>query len=151
MSPTILVIAVIAALGVMAIFYGIAQTRVASADLQQRLAEYGVVDGQGGVPGSPAAEAPPAHFRERLAPGSATPLSPERPARIFQPAADRFGKGDVKKGKPSLQDQLAKADLKLRTSEYLGIQIGLTALLFLIGFIRFGGIYGLPHAPIRAV
>ena len=138
MSPTILVIAVIAALGVMAIFYGIAQTRVASADLQQRLAEYGVVDGQGGVPGSPAAEAPPANFRERL-------------ARIFQPAADRFGKGDVKKGKPSLQDQLAKADLKLRTSEYLGIQIGLTALLFLIGFIRFGGLIGLPQAIVMGI
>src|SRR6202165_4499490 len=124
-------IAFIAALGVMAVFYGLSMSRRASADLQTRLAEYGVVD-----PGGAAAaglEAPPANFRERL-------------ARIFQPAADRIGKGDVKKGKPSLQDQLAKADLKLRTSEYLGIQIGLTALLFLIGFIRFGGIYRIAHA-----
>src|SRR5260221_33141 len=129
-------IAFIAALGVMAIFYGLAQSRRASADLQTRLAEYGVVD-----PGGAAAaglEAPPANFRERL-------------ARIFQPAADRIGKGDVKKGKPSLQDQLAKADLKLRTSEYLGIQIGLTVVLFMIGFIRFGGIYGLPQALIMGV
>jgi tight adherence protein B len=136
MPYTVYLIAFIAALGVMAIFYGLAQSRRASADLQTRLAEYGVVD-----PGGAAAaglEAPPANFRERL-------------ARIFQPAADRIGKGDVKKGKPSLQDQLAKADLKLRTSEYLGIQIGLTVVLFLIGFIRFGGIYGLPQALIMGV
>ena len=132
----IYLIAFIAALGVLAVFYGLSMSRRASADLQTRLAEYGVVD-----PGGAAAaglEAPPANFRERL-------------ARIFQPAADRIGKGDVKKGKPSLQDQLAKADLKLRTSEYLGIQIGLTALLFLIGFIRFGGIFGLPQAIIMGV
>jgi tight adherence protein B len=133
MPYTVYLIAFIAALGVMAIFYGLAQSRRASADLKTRLAEYGVVD-----PGGAAAaglEAPPANFRERL-------------ARIFQPAADRIGKGDVKKGKPSLQDQLAKADLKLRTSEYLGIQIGLTVVLFLIGFIRFGGI---PNGIIQAL
>src|ERR1700694_3308726 len=131
MPLTVYLIAFIAALGVMAIFYGIAQSRRASADLQTRLAEYGVVD-----PGGAAAaglEAPPANFRERL-------------ARIFQPAADRIGRGGVQEGKPSLQDQLAKADLKLRTSEFLGIQIGLTALFFLIGFIRFGGIYGIAQA-----
>jgi len=136
MPYTVYLIAFIAALGVMAIFYGLSQRRRASADLQTRLAEYGVVD-----PGGAAAaglEAPPANFRERL-------------ARIFQPAADRIGQGDVKKGKPSLQDQLAKADLKLRTSEYLGIQIGLTVLLFLIGFIRFGGIYGIAQALIMGI
>jgi tight adherence protein B len=136
MPYTVYLIAFIAALGVMAIFYGLSQRRRASADLQTRLAEYGVVD-----PGGAAAaglEAPPANFRERL-------------ARIFQPAADRIGQGDVKKGKPSLQDQLAKADLKLRTSEYLGIQIGLTVLLFLIGFIRFGGIYGIAQALVMGV
>ena len=136
MPYTVYLIAFIAALGVMAIFYGLSQRRRASADLQTRLAEYGVVD-----PGGAAAaglEAPPANFRERL-------------ARIFQPAADRIGQGDIKKGKPSLQDQLAKADLKLRTSEYLGIQIGLTVLLFLIGFIRFGGIYGIAQALIMGI
>jgi tight adherence protein B len=131
MAYTVYLIAFIAALGVMAIFYGLFQSRRASADLQTRLAEYGVVDPGGAA--SAGLQAPPANFRERL-------------ARIFQPAADRIGRGDVKKGKPSLQDQLAKADLKLRTSEYLGIQIGLTAVLFLIGFIRFGGVFGLPQA-----
>jgi tight adherence protein B len=129
---TIYVVALIAGVGVLAIFYGLAQTRTASADLQARLAEYGVVDPSAA---GPAAEAPPGNLRERL-------------ARIFQPAADRIGQGDVKKGKPSLQEELAKADLKLRTSEYLGIQVGLTVLLFLIAFIRFGGF---PNGIIQAL
>src|SRR5438270_407421 len=73
---TIYVVAVVAAIGVLAIFYGIAQTRTASADLQARLAEYGVVDPS--AAGAAAAEAPPANFRERM-------------ARIFQPAADQLG------------------------------------------------------------
>jgi tight adherence protein B len=124
---TIYVVAVIAGIGILAIFFGIAQSRTASADLQARLAEYGVVDPNAAA--AAAAEAPPANLRDRL-------------ARIFQPAADRIGQGDAKKGKPSLQEQLAKADLKLRTSEYLGIQIGITVLLFLIAFIRFGGFPG---------
>src|SRR5947209_490621 len=137
MSLTTMLIGIVAGLGVLAIFYGLAQTRKASADLQSRLAEYGVVD-PSQIPGAGPIEPPPSNFRERL-------------ARIFQPAADRFGQGDVKKGKPSLQEQLAKADLKLRTSEYLGIQIGLTVLLFLIGFIRFGGISGIVQAVIMGV
>ena len=132
---TIYVVALIAAIGVLAIFYGIAQSRTASADLQARLAEYGVVDPTLAGTG---AEPPPSGMRERL-------------ARIFQPAADRIGQGDVKKGKPSLQEELAKADLKLRTSEYLGIQIGLTALLFLIGLIRFGGVNGILQALVMGV
>jgi len=123
MSITVIAFGVVAALGIMAIFMGIAQSRTASADLQSRLADYGVVDPTHSAPAG--GQAPPANFRERL-------------SRIFQPAADRIGRGDVKKGKPSLQDQLAKADLKLRTSEYLGIQVGLVVVLALIGFISFG-------------
>ena len=115
-------VALLVAIGLMAIFMGLAQNRRANAELQAKMADYGVVDppsgGDGGRP-------PAANFREAL-------------ARIFQPAADRIGKADAKKGKPSLQDQLAKADLKLRTSEYLGIQIGVVVLLGLIGIIRFG-------------
>jgi tight adherence protein B len=134
---TIYAVAAIAALGVMAVFYGIAQTRTASADLQARLAEYGVVDpSMAGESGSTAP--PPGNLRERL-------------VRIFQPAADRIGKGDVKKGKLSLQEKLAKADLKLRTSEYLAIQFGLTALLFLIGLIRFGFPNGIIQAFLMGV
>ena len=137
MSMTTLVVSGIAAIGILAVFYGIAQSRTASADLQSRLAEYGVVD-PGAQAAAAGAEPPPSNLRERL-------------ARIFQPAADRIGQGDAKKGKPSLAEQLAKADLKLRTSEYLAIQVGLAALLFIIGLIRFGGFSGIIQALVMGV
>ena len=131
MDLTHIAIAIIAGLGVMGVFYGLAQIRMASSDLSARLAEYGVMEaGSLSLPGGVSAEPPPTNLRERL-------------ARIFQPIADQAGKGNAKKGKPSLQENLAKADLKLRTSEYFGIQIGLVILLFVIGIIRFGGI-GIP-------
>jgi tight adherence protein B len=57
---------------------------------------------------------------------------------LFQPAADRVGRGNVKKGKPSVAEQLNRADLKLRTSEYFMIQLGSTAFFMLVGLIRFG-------------
>src|SRR5256886_9795223 len=58
--------------------------------------------------------------------------------RLFQPAADRMGRGDVKKGKPSVAEQLQRADLKLRPSEYFMIQIGTGLLVGLIGYWRWG-------------
>ena len=126
MDPIHLAVALIAAIGVMGVFYGVAQARTASSDLNARLAEYGVIEaGSLSMPGSLPAEPPPTNLRERL-------------VRIFQPLADQAGKGNVKKGKPSLQENLAKADLKLRTSEYFMIQIGVVVLLFVIGLIRFG-------------
>ena len=128
MDLTHIAVAIIAGLGVMAVFYGLAQVRTAASDLTARLAEYGVIEaGALSFPGSLPAAPAPTNFRERV-------------ARIFQPLADQAGKGNVKKGKPSLQENLAKADLKLRTSEYFMIQIGLVLLLFVIGVIRFGGI-----------
>jgi tight adherence protein B len=57
--------------------------------------------------------------------------------RMFQPAADRMGRGDLKKGKPSIAEQLQRADLKLRTSEYFMIQLGSAAILGLLVFFRF--------------
>jgi tight adherence protein B len=102
-------------------FFGIAQARRAAGgaeDFQSRLAAYGV-DASG------AATAPPANLRERL-------------NRMFQPAADRIGQGDAKKGKPSLAEQLAKADLKLRTSEFFMIQLGCVLALGLLFLLRFG-------------
>src|SRR3979490_81627 len=73
----------------------------------------------------------------------ATPLPPaagcrESLNRLFQPAADRVGRGNIKKGKPSVAEQLQRADLKLRTSEFLMIQLGTTALFILIALFRFG-------------
>jgi tight adherence protein B len=57
---------------------------------------------------------------------------------MFQPAADRVGRGNVKKGKPSVVEQLQRADLKLRPSEFFLIQLGSTAVFVIISLIRFG-------------
>ena len=119
-----LVFALIAACGIFLLFFGIGQARRAAGgaeDFQARLAQYGV-DASGA---SMAAAKEPQNFRERL-------------ANMFQPAADRLGQGDAKKGKPPLSEQLAKADLKLRTSEFFMIQIGCVAGLGLIFLLRFG-------------
>jgi len=121
MSLISLVGAIIVAGGIFLVFLGIGQARrprVATDDFSARLAQYGVDTGY--VQQSAVPMAPPASLRERM-------------VRLFQPAADRLGKGDVKKGKLPLQEQLQKADLKLRTSEYFMIQLGavlLGALIF---------------------
>src|SRR5438067_4321633 len=117
-----LVFAAIAACGIFLLFFGIGQSRRAAGgaeDFQARLAQYGV-DPSGGT-----AALPPQTMRERL-------------NRLFQPAADRLGQGDAKKGKPPLSEQLAKADLKLRTSEFFMIQVGCVVGLGLIFMLRFG-------------
>jgi tight adherence protein B len=121
MSPGIAV-ALIAFAGVFLVFLGVSRMRSSaggSEDFQARLAAYGVTT-------AGATALPPASgFRETL-------------NRLFQPAADRVGRGDTKKGKPSVSEQLLRADLKLRTSEFFMIQIGTTALLALIAGVRFG-------------
>src|SRR5205814_6254793 len=57
--------------------------------------------------------------------------------RLFQPAADRMGRGNTKKGKPPVAEQLQRADLKLRPSEFFMIQLGTAAVLGLIVVLRF--------------
>src|SRR5215831_358570 len=121
-----MVFGLIMAAAVFLIVLGIAQARRAaggSEDFQSRLAAYGVTT----AGASPIASS--AGFRDTL-------------NHLFQPAADRLGRGDVKKGKPSIAEQLQRADLKLRTSEYFLIQMGSLVLFFLIGFIRWGLIQG---------
>ncbi len=122
-----LVFGLIAGAGIFLLFVGIAQMRRAaggSEDFQARLAAYGVTT-------AGATALPPASgFRESL-------------NRLFQPAADRVGRGDVKKGKPSVAEQLLRADLKLRTSEYFMIQIGSAVLVGLIVYVRFQSLFGL--------
>src|ERR1700674_3228072 len=44
----------------------------------------------------------------------------------------------AKPGKLSLAEQISRADLKLRTSEWMLIRVGTAALLALVGFLRFG-------------
>src|SRR5438067_112869 len=126
LSPP-LVFGIIASAGIFLFFIGLNQARRAaggSEDFQNRLAAYGVTTaGAAQLPQS-------AGFRDTL-------------NHLFQPAADRLGRGDVKKGKPSISEQLQRADLKLRTTEYFLIQMGSTALCFLIAFVRWGLIQGL--------
>jgi tight adherence protein B len=127
-----MVFAIVAGAGVFLFFLGLNQARRAaggSEDFQARLAAYGVTTTAG------ATQLPTtAGFRDTL-------------NHLFQPAADRMGRGDAKKGKPSVAEQLQRADLKLRTSEYFLIQLGSTALFALIAFWR----WGLIQAVIAAV
>ena len=119
---TSMVFALIAFAGVFMFMFGIYRMRRSAGgaeDFQARLAAYGVTT-------AGATALPPASgMRESL-------------NRLFQPAADRMGRGDVKKGKPSVAEQLIRADLKLRTSEFFMIQIASTVLLVLVAGIRFG-------------
>lgn len=116
------IFALFAFAGVFLLFIGLSQLRRSaggSEDFQARLAAYGVTT-------AGATTLPPASgMRDTL-------------NRLFQPAADRMGRGNVKKGKPSVAEQLNRADLKLRTSEYFMIQLGSTALFALIAAARFG-------------
>src|ERR1700680_2491421 len=117
-----MIFGLIAFAGILLLFIGISQMRRAaggSEDFQARLAAYGMTT-------AGAAPLPPSSgIRESL-------------NRLFQPAADRVGRGNLKKGKPSVSEQLQRADLKLRTSEFFMIQIGSAALLALIAGFRFG-------------
>src|SRR5436309_9932023 len=127
MPPIPVVFGLIAFAGVFLLFLGISQMRRASGgaeDFQARLAAYGVTTaGAQALPQSTG-------LRDSL-------------NRLFQPAADRMGRGDVKKGKPSVAEQLQRADLKLRPSEYFMIQLGSGALVGLIGFWRWGPLFAL--------
>src|SRR6266571_4771385 len=125
MPPIPVVFGLIAFAGVFLFFLGVSQMRRAaggSEDFQARLAAYGVTTaGAQALPQS-------AGLRDSL-------------NRLFQPAADRMGRGDVKKGKPSVAEQLQRADLKLRPSEYFMIQLGTGAVVGLIGFFRWGPLF----------
>jgi len=125
--PISMIFGLIAFAGVFLFFLGISQARRSaggSEDFQARLAAYGVTTaGATALPQS-------ASMRDSL-------------NRLFSPAADRFGKGNVKKGKPSVAEQLQRADLKLRPSEYFMIQVGSGVIVGLIGYWRWGLIFAL--------
>src|SRR5579864_7494550 len=125
--PISVIVGLIAFAGVFLFFLGISQARRSaggSEDFQARLAAYGVTTaGATALPQS-------ASMRDSL-------------NRLFSPAADTFGKGNVKKGKPSVAEQLQRADLKLRPSEYFMIQVGSGVIVGLIGYWRWGLIFAL--------
>jgi tight adherence protein B len=126
MPPISVVFGLIAFAGVFLFFLGISQMRRSAGgteDFQARLAAYGVTTaGAAALPQS-------AGMRDTL-------------NRLFQPAADRMGRGDAKKGKPSVVEQLQRADLKLRPSEYFMIQVGSAVLVALIVWLRFHALAG---------
>ena len=116
------VFGLVAFAGIFLLFLGISQMRRSaggSEDFQARLAAYGVTTA--GAQALP----PSSGLRDTM-------------NRLFQPAADRVGRGNLKKGKPSVTEQLQRADLKLRTSEFFMIQLGSTALFVVISLLRFG-------------
>ncbi|HEV2141542.1 MAG TPA: type II secretion system F family protein [Candidatus Dormibacteraeota bacterium] len=127
MPPIPVVFGLIAFAGVFLFFLGISQMRRSAGgaeDFQARLAAYGVTTaGAAALPQS-------AGMRDTL-------------NRLFQPAADRMGRGDAKKGKPSVAEQLQRADLKLRPSEYFMIQVGSGVVVGLIAWWRWGLIFAL--------
>ena len=125
MPPIPVVLGLFAFAGVFLFFLGISQMRRAaggSEDFQARLAAYGVTTA--GAQALPQSQG----LRDTL-------------NRLFQPAADRVGRGDAKKGKPSVAEQLQRADLKLRPSEYFMIQLASAAVVGLIGYWRWGLIF----------
>src|SRR5439155_21133595 len=122
MRPIPVVFGLIAFAGVFLLFLGISQMRRAAGgteDFQARLAAYGVTTA--GARARPQSTG----LRDSL-------------NRLFQPAADRMGRGDVRTGKPSVAEQLRRADLKLRPSGYFMIQGGSGALVGLIAYWRWG-------------
>lgn len=125
--PISVIFGLIAFAGVFLFFLGVSQMRRSAGgaeDFQARLAAYGVTTaGATALPNS-------GGMRDTL-------------NRLFQPAADRMGRGDVKKGKPSVAEQLQRADLKLRPSEYFMIQLGSGVIVGLIGFWRWGLFFAL--------
>ena len=127
MPPIPVVFGLIAFAGVFLFFLGVSQMRRSAGgaeDFQARLAAYGVTTaGAQALPQS-------AGMRDTL-------------NRLFQPAADRMGRGDTKKGKPSVAEQLQRADLKLRPSEFFMIQLGSGVLVALIVYVRFHSIFGI--------
>jgi len=127
MPPIPVVFGLIAFAGVFLFFLGLNQMRRSAGgaeDFQARLAAYGVTTaGAQALPQS-------AGMRDTL-------------NRLFAPAADRMGRGDAKKGKPSVAEQLQRADLKLRSSEFFMIQLGSGVLVALIVYWRFNNILGL--------
>ena len=88
---------------------------------------------------------------------SKVPTGPPKTIRdridaAFQATEQRAAKqAAAKPGKLTLAEQLSRADLKLRTSEWMLIRAGTAVLLTLIGLIRFGFLSGIIQAIVLGV
>src|SRR5438067_248479 len=66
----------------------------------------------------------------------------------FQGVTDRLNQRERRRGRPTLEERLARAGLRFRPSEYMAAQAGCAGLLGLLAFLRFG--IG-PAVPVAAV
>lgn len=61
-----------------------------------------------------------------------------RVGQLFTPLAVRADRRAVSKGRPTLEDRLIRADLKMTPQEFILIRVVCMVLLALVGLIRFG-------------
>ena len=66
----------------------------------------------------------------------------------FQAVADRVSAREQRRGRPPLPERLARAGLRFKPEEYVMAQVGCTAVLAVLAFLRFGVS---PLVPIAAV
>jgi tight adherence protein B len=64
----------------------------------------------------------------------------------FQGMTDRLSRRERSHGRPTLEERLARAGLRLRPSEYIVAQAACTAVLGLLAFLRFGVSLAVPLA-----
>jgi hypothetical protein len=74
--------------------------------------------------------------------GGAFPGQPDnlrvRVAGVLQPVAERADRRAQKRGRPTLEERLNAADLKMRPQEFIMIRIGALLAAALLGLVRFG-------------
>lgn len=71
-----------------------------------------------------------------------------RVGKLFAPFAARSEQTAVRKGRPTLEDRLIRADLKMSVQEFILLQLGATVLLGGVGLLRFG--IGIPLVGLAA-
>src|SRR5919199_5804564 len=119
MSLLFLVLAMLAAAGVLLIFIALSGDRVA---LEATPTDLDALVSRAWLP---PADGDHRGLRDRL----------DRP---FELMAERVSDREVRKGRPSLAEKLARADLRLRASEFVMIQVGVVLGMILLSFVRFG-------------
>jgi tight adherence protein B len=62
----------------------------------------------------------------------------ERVSGVFQPVAERVDKRAAQRGRPTLEERLNSADLKMRPQEFVMIRVGCLVVAALLGVLRFG-------------
>lgn len=91
---------------------------------------------------APRAVGNPSSFQPGITPPDPRPreevVARERINQPFQYVADQLSQRSLRRGRLTLAEELGRADMKLRTSEFVMIQVGCMIAAALIGLIRFG-------------